>query len=309
MADPVVEIADDVAQEETPDVEMTAPNNAELIEPTKNGSNTAQSPIASERKSPAAADVRMSFTDYLKSPLVKLSVGSGLARTELTAHKALLEQSPYVASLLGDNPGVCVREGSSILFVSITETLMYKKTYSLDFESEDVDAVGSFLEWLYTGEYFPKKLDTGELEQDDALPSRDDSGEHLLKHARVYTIAHKFKVPDLQRLAHSKIHRIDSTAKAEIQYARFVYSTTSSDDWTIRKPIVQFWAHRSHVLRHEPDIDFKRICLDYPQFGFDVLSLVLDGKEKGKDKDSNAGAGGERSARKRQRMSASVQML
>ena len=112
-------------------------------------------------------------------------------------------------------------------------------------------------------------------------------------------------IQDLRHLAHSKIHRIESTAKAEVQYARFVYSSTPSDDWTIRRPIVHFWASRSHLLRHEPDIDFKKMCLDFPQFGFDVLSVVLDMKERGKDKE-HKDTPGERSARKRQRVASLV---
>jgi len=35
-------------------------------------------------------------------------------------------------------------------------------------------------------------------------------------------------------------------------------------------------------LRHEAEEEFRAMCLEYPQFGFDVLSLVLDQKEKGR---------------------------
>jgi hypothetical protein len=41
------------------------------------------------------------------------------------------------------------------------------------------------------------------------------------------------------------------------------------------------------------------MCLDYPEFGFDVLNLVLDQKERGKEKEHPQ----ERSGRKRQRTS------
>jgi len=59
-----------------------------------------------------------------------------------------------------------------------------------------------------------------------------------------------------------------------------VYATTPKDDTTIRKPVAAFWATRSHVLRHEAEEEFRAMCLEYPQFGFDVLSLVLDQREK-----------------------------
>jgi hypothetical protein len=57
------------------------------------------------------------------------------------------------------------------------------------------------------------------------------------------------------------------------------------------------------VLRHEAEEEFKRMCLEFPQFGFDVLSLVLDAKEKkGGDKEKEKEEVGSKSARKRARM-------
>lgn len=50
---------------------------------------------------------------------------------------------------------------------------------------------------------------------------------------------------ELKTLSHSKIHRISSTAKGELEYARFVYANTPKEDRTIRSPIASFWAHRS----------------------------------------------------------------
>ena len=120
---------------------------------------------------------------------------------------------------------------------------------------EDLDAVGSFLQFLYTGEYFPRiiKGPTGEeyLEKEDApaLTSSsgdvDEDGGHLLKHAKIYTLAEKLGMNELKLLAHAKIHRINSTAKGELAYARFVYANTPREDTTIRAPIASFWAHRS----------------------------------------------------------------
>lgn len=117
------------------------------------------------------------------------------------------------------------------------------------------------------------------MEHDPTVP-HDNDGVALLRHARVYTLAQRFGLPALAALAHKKIHLTSSTAKGEIAYARFVYKETSADDENIRKPVAAFWASRSYVLRHEAEQEFRRMCLEFPQFGFDVLSLVLDAQEK-----------------------------
>jgi len=103
-------------------------------------------------------------------------------------------------------------------------------------------------------------------------------------------------MPTLRTLAHSKIHCVDSTARGEMAYARFVYANTPAEDVTIRKPVASFWAQRSHVLRKEAEEEFRSMCLgmfffergvlvyglmsciEYPQFAFDVLTKVLDEK-------------------------------
>lgn len=143
----------------------------------------------------------------------------------------------------------------------------------LELPSEDMDAVGCFLEFLYTGEYFPKKVvGARALEADPSIPKVDETGEQLLKHARVYTLAEKFQIPALRTLASSKIHCVNSTAKGEIAYAQYVYAYTAEGDTTIRAPVANFWASRSHTLRAEAEPEFKALCLQYPQFGYDVLS-------------------------------------
>lgn len=105
------------------------------------------------------------------------------------------------------------------------------------------------------------------------MPAIDDTGVHLLRHARVYTLAERYGVPELKKLSSSKIHCIDSTARGEIEYARYVYAHTTNDDTKVRAPIASFWATRSHTLRSEAEDEFKSLCLEYPQFGYDVLSM------------------------------------
>jgi hypothetical protein len=76
----------------------------------------------------------------------------------------------------------------------------------------------------------------------------------------------------LKALAHSKIHCVNSSARGEIAYARYVYASTPKGDDTIRRPVASFWAHRSHVLRREAEDEFRQMCLEFPEFGYDVLS-------------------------------------
>lgn len=47
------------------------------------------------------ADPRVTFISYLTSPVVTLIVGSAESETILTAHQALLVQSPYFADICG----------------------------------------------------------------------------------------------------------------------------------------------------------------------------------------------------------------
>jgi len=229
------------------------------------------------------ADPRPTFVSYLTSPVVTLIVGSGENETILTAHQGLLIQSPFFAEACA----AFTNDGSP---------------RQIELTNDETDAVGCFLEFLYTGDYFPKKLPgQRSLEPDPSLPEVDETGEQLLKHARVYTLAEKFGVEKLKSLASSKIHCVNSTAKGEITYARYVYQYTRPDDTTVRAPVANFWATRSHTLRAEAEEEFRGLCLEFPQFGYDVLTRVLDEKLKRERNDKMHPTPG--SARKRPRHS------
>ncbi|KAI1189943.1 hypothetical protein F5B17DRAFT_389538 [Nemania serpens] len=208
------------------------------------------------------SEPRTTFISYLTSPVVTLIVGNAESETILTAHQALLVQSPFFADICG----AFADDGSP---------------RQVELAGDEIDAVGCFLEYLYTGDYFPKKLPGQRLlESDPSLPAVDETGEQLLKHARVYTIAERFGMDKLKSLASSKIHCVNSTAKGEITYARYIYQYTSKDDTTVRAPVANFWATRSHTLRAEAEDEFRSLCLEFPQFGYDVLTRVLDEKLK-----------------------------
>ena len=256
----------------------------EVVDPGDEGANVVE---AEEETQLSAANPQTVFLDYLKSPIVRLVIGSGDDQTAITAHAAILERSPFFADKIA---------------------ALSPNKLQIDFHDESLDAFGCFLQYQYTGEYFPRRLASvpDGLEPDPSLPAVDDTGSQLLKHARVYTLAEKLGLPELKTLAHSKIHRINSTAVGEIAYARYVYANTPSDDITIRKPVAAFWATRSHVLRHKAETEFKAMCLEYPQFGFDVLSLVLDQREKRAREREEDGTPGGSKGRKRMRPSVNV---
>ncbi|KAI9843683.1 MAG: hypothetical protein M1837_006150 [Sclerophora amabilis] len=286
MAEEDMQVENGTPAEGTPglDVSMAGAENADVIELSANT-------LGANGDEDVEVKFRVPFTDYLASPIVEILVGTGDTQQALSAHHQLLVKSPYFA-------------------LELPETESSATTRQVSLPDDSIDAVGCFLEYLYTGEYFPKRLDGRggrELEYDPSEPATDDTGEQLLKHARVYILADKFGMKDLKSLAHSKIHRVNSSARGEIAYARFVYANTPREDVTIRKPVAAFWAHRSHVLRHEAEGEFRKTCLEFPQFGFDVLSLVLDAKEKGQQhREKEREGGGEtgvRSGRKRARHS------
>ncbi|KAH7170064.1 hypothetical protein EDB81DRAFT_151624 [Dactylonectria macrodidyma] len=259
------QVADESITDLGADVEMT--QSTELRRGGEGDEGGDATKDADGDEEPAAGEEtvasRISFATYLQSPVVTLLVGSPDGeKTTLTAHQALLSQVAYFHDIFE----VFADDGSPRQ-VELTEF--------------DVDAVGCFLEYLYTGEYFPKKLPGQRvLESDPEIPSVDSNGDQLLKHARVYTLAEKLGVPGLKKLASSKIHCVNSTAKGEIAYARYVYAYTGTDDTAIRAPVASFWATRSHTLRAEAEEEFKALCLEHPQFGYDVLTRVLDDKLK-----------------------------
>ncbi|KAG6040882.1 hypothetical protein E4U41_006794 [Claviceps citrina] len=263
----------DMTTEET-EVNRAAPDGTEGDDATAREGEGAGA-VVTEQEEPA----RVTFMSYLASPVVTLVVGQDEAQCLLAAHQGLLEKSPYFADICRQ----FVDDGSP---------------RQIELLTEDATAVGSFLEYLYTNEYFPRKLPGQRaLEKDPEMPEVDDSGVHLLRHARVHTLAEKYGVPELKKLSSSKIHCIDSTAKGEIEYARYVYAHT--EDTKVRAPIASFWATRSHTLRAEAEEEFKSLCLEYPQFGYDVLTRVLDDKLKRErsDKMHPATASGRKRAR------------
>ena len=81
------------------------------------------------------------------------------------------------------------------------------KERAIELPNDEIEPVGCFLQWLYTGEYFPKIVGEG-IEEDAMLPAIDEDGAQLLKHAKVYTLATKLGVevsPDRRHEAWNSI--------------------------------------------------------------------------------------------------------
>ncbi|KAK3933928.1 hypothetical protein QBC46DRAFT_414371 [Diplogelasinospora grovesii] len=283
---------EDVAPSTAPggDVEMEGaggPSGAAGDKEEDTNANGSELPFAQEGPEDTPVAPRTTFLQYLTSPIVTLLIGSGDNETILTAHQGLLTQSSFFADACAE----FADDGSP---------------RQIELPNEDLEAVGCFLEFLYTGDYFPRKIPGQRvLEKDPSIPDVDLTGDQLLRHAKVYTLAEKFGLGHLRTLASSKIHCVNSTAKGEIAYARYVYEFTSKED-TLRAPVANFWATRSHTLRSEAEEEFRALCLEFPQFGYDVLTRVLDDKLKREKNEKMHPGAAPGSARKRPRHSASV---
>lgn len=152
-----------------------------------------------------------------------------------------------------------------------------------------------FLQFQYTRDYTVPGSKAAAAPESGS----DESGKQLLHHARVYTLAEKLGLPELKSLAHKKIHMVGGTPAGELVYARYVYTHTPAEDTVIRRPIAAYWASHSHKLRHGIEEEFKKLCIEVPEFTFDMLTIVLDRKEKSRDAEVDSTPRG--SARKRLR--------
>lgn len=73
----------------------------EMVEGTEataegDGNDHSELPFAEEGATP---DAKPTFISYLMSPIVNLSIGAPEENASLSAHQALLEQSPYFAEI------------------------------------------------------------------------------------------------------------------------------------------------------------------------------------------------------------------
>ncbi|CAI7636181.1 unnamed protein product [Penicillium pancosmium] len=226
----------------------------------------AQAEAEPEAPAPVKKNAGFKFLDFLKSPIVEIAIGEDDNQTILTAHQTLLIESPLLSEFVNK--------------------FKASRPRRITLPAENVDAFSCFLEFQYTQNYTVSQPSIPA--ESSEIATSDNTGEQLLRHARVYTLAEKLGMPSLKCLAHKKIHEVNGTPSGELAYARYVYHNTPEDDTMIRKPVASYWASRSHTLRHAIEDEWKKICLDIPEFSFDVLTMVLNKKEKA----SNAEAEG-----------------
>jgi hypothetical protein len=92
------------------DVEMVEGSAAAASTAGAENPNSSELPFAEEGPDDAPP-ARITYVQYLSSPIVTLLVGSGEAETILTAHQGLLMQSPYFAAACAeftDDGSVCL---------------------------------------------------------------------------------------------------------------------------------------------------------------------------------------------------------
>ncbi|KAJ5637287.1 hypothetical protein N7490_007166 [Penicillium lividum] len=214
---------------------------------------------------------QLTLNSFLVSPFVDIVVGQGDDETVFKAHQSLLLESPFLNE-----------------FVKHFESTGPRR---IMLPTENVEAFGCFLEFQYTRDYTVSQNETG------LTNGSDDGGDQLLRHARIYTLAEKLGLPHLKSLAHKKVHKVNGTPGGELAYARYVYTHTKPDDSTIRRPVASYWASRGHILRHDLEDQFRKLCIEVPEFAFDVLTIVMDRNEKNTELESSIRG----SARKRLR--------
>ncbi|KAI5294943.1 hypothetical protein KEM52_002791 [Ascosphaera acerosa] len=210
------------------------------------------------------------FLDYLKSPVVELVIGTGDKQTVLSAHRAILGDSPFIKDITS-------QEGADqVGFPPVTPNTTPGRTLTRNsfpqtrvlLPDESVEAVACYLQYQYRGEYVVQSATSSS--SSDATPS---PGEDLLCHARVFFLASKLGHAELKRLARHKIHRVGSTPQGEIAYARYVYGSDSPDAADLRRPIANYWANDDAAREAVPD-EFKAVCLEFPEFSYDILSCA-----------------------------------
>jgi len=92
-------------------VEVEAVANAEA---EQNGDPEDGLPFQNEEEE--ARPARITYVDYLRSPIIELNIGQGDEQTILTAHQALLVQSPFFAEACAQfGPSTSVRNSETAI--------------------------------------------------------------------------------------------------------------------------------------------------------------------------------------------------
>lgn len=134
MSDFIEEINPDAPANPGADVEMR--EGAEDTTATANPNvNASELPFAQEDPEEDSAPApRVTFAQYLTSPVVTLLVGSGEAETILTAHQSLLVQSPFFAEAcaqFADDGSVSLTAWSSTPYYQLSHSSSASDSHEL----------------------------------------------------------------------------------------------------------------------------------------------------------------------------------
>jgi uncharacterized protein YhfF len=94
MSDFEQAIDENIGDETPADVEMVSEEVIQ-VETAANATNGENGVAFQDDEENAVVPTRVTFIDHLKSPIVELLIGEGEGQTLLTAHQALLVQSPF----------------------------------------------------------------------------------------------------------------------------------------------------------------------------------------------------------------------
>jgi hypothetical protein len=97
MADSSENFADLIPEDSAADIDMGNEEVMVEIDATSAGAYNDENGLPFQEEAMEDAPARVTYIDYLKSPVIGLLVGQGDEQALLTAHQALLTSSPWFA--------------------------------------------------------------------------------------------------------------------------------------------------------------------------------------------------------------------
>ena len=120
MADSSENFADLIPEDSAADIDMGNEEVMVEIDATSAGAYNDENGLPFQEEAMEDAPARVTYLDYLKSPVIGLLVGQGDEQALLTAHQALLTSSPWFAD-------ACAKFSDEVS-VSFPKTLVRSRT-------------------------------------------------------------------------------------------------------------------------------------------------------------------------------------
>lgn len=184
----------------------------------------SSSPQSTSTKSPASSSPA---SPNLNSAIVTISVGP--SQRLFAAHEDVLSKSPYFAQ-------ACLAQ----FFESSGKRI--------ELPTDEPEVFSAVLEYLYKGDYSPKLIydkkratwlldeaDSGINRQSESTIYSNAMGGSILKDTAIYCAAHRYNLPELQRLSLKK-QGLQSGVQCStiLSSARFAYANTPASDSKLR---------------------------------------------------------------------------